>query len=104
MKGGGQNAVTFLFTSTESGFNPCLGVLYVETYECGRCSYKGTSKRLFCEGCGAVIDRTALRSVRLAGAVGVRHASSPALDAFWETGDAEVFDDPRLKGRRNTPV
>jgi len=47
-------------------------------------------RTVFCPRCGKA-DRTALRRVRLMGPVGVLNSNSPAIEAFWATGDPSVF-------------
>jgi hypothetical protein len=41
---------------------------------------------VFCPECGKA-DRAALKRVRLMGPIGVQHSTSPAIEAFWNTGD-----------------
>lgn len=72
--------------------------------DCGRCGHHTQGNRLFCACCGALLDRDGLKRVRLAGAIGVKSSSSPAIEEFKRTGDPEVFDDPRKRGRRSMPV
>jgi hypothetical protein len=45
--------------------------------------------RLFCTECGKLLDRNTLRGIRLAGFVGVRHSTSPAIEEFWATGNPD---------------
>jgi hypothetical protein len=62
---------------------------------CQRCQHENIDvKRLFCENCGAVLDRAGLSKVRLMGPVGVQHSNSPKIEEFWETGDPAVFSVP----------
>jgi hypothetical protein len=65
---------------------------------CPRCNHENVeAQRLFCENCGAVVDRSNLRAVRLLGPVGVQHSNSPKIEQFWETGDPSVFASPGAK-------
>lgn len=59
---------------------------------CGSCGFE--SDRVFCKACGKVLDPAVLKSVRLMGPVGVGHSTSPKIEEFWATGDAEVFSRP----------
>lgn len=59
---------------------------------CPRCTAHSDTRSLFCPFCGAAYDRHELRSVRLMGAIGVAHSSSPTIEKFWATGDPTVFD------------
>lgn len=72
------------------GMRP-LGGLYVTVSPCQHESPMNVG-RLFCDDCGKLVDRAGLRSVRLAGAIGVRHSTSPSIEKFWATGDPSVFD------------
>lgn len=49
---------------------------------------------MFCGSCGSVFDRSELGRVRLMGAIGVQHSSSPTIEKFWATGDPSVFSKP----------
>lgn len=62
--------------------------------KCSRCNHENHGRRMFCEECEAVLDKSALRGVRLMGPVGVIHSNSPSIAEFWETGDPSVFDRP----------
>lgn len=61
---------------------------------CSRCNHTETDRSLFCSTCGAVLDMDDLKGVRLMGAIGVAHSSSPKIEEFWNTGDPNVFDRP----------
>jgi hypothetical protein len=68
---------------------------------CQRCDHENVDpKRLFCENCGAIVDRNGLGRVRLLGLVGVQHSNSPKIEEFWETGDPAVFASPGAKDYR----
>lgn len=45
----------------------------------------------FCPVCEHA-EPGALGRVRIMGAIGVVHSSSPKIEKFWETGDPSVFD------------
>jgi hypothetical protein len=47
-----------------------------------------TPRGLFCRDCGRVLDRDALRSVKLFGFMGPA-SLVPSIERFWETGDPE---------------
>lgn len=59
---------------------------------CARCETTTDTRTLFCPGCGALYDRDELQRVRLMGAVGVAHSTSPKIEKFFATGDPSVFD------------
>lgn len=60
---------------------------------CARCG-ADDQQNMFCGACGKVLDRAALQRVRLMGAVGLRHTSSPTVERFFQTGDPSVFTTP----------
>ena len=45
-------------------------------------------EHLFCQRCGKLRDRHALKTVRIAGFTGTQ-TLNPNLERFWETGDPE---------------
>jgi len=68
---------------------------------CPRCGHvNAEARRLFCEQCGKALDPDGVRSVRLAGFVGVLHSTSPKIEKFWSTGDPSVFASPGAKDYR----
>lgn len=54
------------------------------------CEHEIPEDRMFCPTCGKVKSLADLRSVRLPGFVGVAHSTSPAIEEFWATGDANI--------------
>jgi hypothetical protein len=65
---------------------------------CHRCEHENVDqKRIFCESCGAILDKSDLRRVRLMGPIGVQHSNSDSIAEFWETGDPSVFASPGAK-------
>jgi hypothetical protein len=62
------------------------GGVYVPSTTCKH-DNPANANAVFCVECGKIIDLEGLRSIRLAGAIGVRHSSNPKIERFWQTGD-----------------
>lgn len=55
---------------------------------------------VFCQECGKLLDREALKRIRPMGPIGVVHTNSPRVEAFWESGDPDVLVDPAKRAKR----
>lgn len=64
----------------------------IDVTECQYVNHDDGRRNLFCV-CGKVKDQAALKRVRLMGFHG-NQSTSPAMEAFWASGDPTVFSKP----------
>jgi hypothetical protein len=59
------------------------------------CSHDDGQDTIFCALCNKQRTPGLLRSVNLAGFVGVENSTSPAIERFWRTGDPAALATPK---------